>query len=219
MFAQNEYYHIYNRGVNKRKIFLSPQHYRRAVETLQFYLFTNHKIRFSYYSRLGNEAKQKYFNDLSDTNISLLSYVLMPNHFHLLVTQTGENGISNYLRLFENSYTRYFNTATKRIGPLLQGAFKAVRIETNDQLLHITRYIHLNPYSSNVVSSMEELEKYPWSSYRSYLEEDKNHLIDTDIISSQFQNLSYKNFVSEQGEYQRELDEIKHLTFENDFSF
>jgi len=138
----------------------------------------------------------------------------MPNHFHLLLSQTGNNGITDFLRLFENSYTRYFNTATKRIGPLLQGRFKAVHIETDEQLQHIVRYIHLNPYTSRLVDSTKSLASYPWSSYPSYLHNSVETQLQNEIITNQFNSLSYEDFVNEQGEYQRQLDDIKHLVLE-----
>lgn len=93
----------------------------------------------------------------------------MPNHFHLLLKQTKENGISKLVANFQNSYTRYFNLKNERVGPLFQGVFKALRVKTDEQLIHVSRYIHLNPYSSSVIKSFEELKRYPWSSVEEYL--------------------------------------------------
>lgn len=208
------YYHIFNRGVNKRKIFLDPNDYQHALDTLHFYLYTNHKIRFSFYNRLKITNRKDYFNTVI-LACDLVAYVFMPNHFHLLINQNEKDGISNTLRLFENSYTKYFNTKYKRIGPLLQGPFKAVLIENDNQLLHVSRYIHLNPYSAGIVTSLKELEKYQWSSYPSYLETDKeDSILRKQFILEQFGNQSYKTFIAERASYQRELEEIKHIILE-----
>lgn len=215
-FVNNEYYHVFNRGVNKRKIFLDPSDYNKAVEILEYYLFSGHTQRFSYYARLSQSNKKSYFKNITNQMAALVSYVLMPNHFHLLISQTEENGISNFLSLFQNSYTRYFNIKHKRIGHLFQGQFKATHIEDNSQLIHVSRYIHLNPLSSHVVNSIDELEKYQWSSYPSYLNPrtlQSNH-IQNNIVLEQFQKQTYKNFVTERSLYQQELEDIKHLTID-----
>lgn len=216
-FTNGEYYHVFNRGVNKRKIFLSSEDYQRAIETLEYYSFSGHRLRFSYYLRLSDKLKFEYFSGLTTQLVDIIAFVLMPNHFHLLLSQNEEGGISTYLRLLENSYTKYFNTKYKRIGPLLQGAFKAVHISNDSQLLHVSRYIHLNPFSSKIVDTIDELEKYTWSSYPKYLLSNTSiGFLKNNIVMDQFQNQSYKyqQFVNEHSLYQRELEEIKHLILE-----
>lgn len=84
-------------------------------------------------------------------HLEIISYCLMPNHFHLLVKQVIDHGIVKCLNNFSNSYTRYFNIRHDRVGPLFQGRFKAVRIETDEQLLQVSRYIHLNPVASSLI--------------------------------------------------------------------
>ena len=84
----------------------------------------------------------------------------MPNHFHLLLKQTIDNGISHFLSKFTNSYTKYFNTKYNRVGPVFQGVFKSVHIESDEQLMHLSRYIHLNPVVSAVVEK-QNLLSYP----------------------------------------------------------
>ena len=163
-FINEEFYHVYNRGVNKRKIFLDSADYTRAIATLNYYLFSGHTQRFSYYTRMSNTNKEEYIQNITNQIVSLTAYVLMPNHFHFLVTQTEEAGISNCLRLFQNSYTRYFNTKHKRIGHLFQGQFKSVHIEDTAQLLHVSRYIHLNPVVSSIIE-LTKLKSYRWTSY------------------------------------------------------
>lgn len=136
----------------------------------------------------------------------------MPNHFHLLLKQTSDNGISKFMGKTLNSYTRYFNTLNKRVGPLFQGAFKAVRIKTGEQLLHISRYIHLNPYVSNIV---KDPSLYKWSSFNAYADGRANTNTNKKIVLELFKNSrEYVNFVLDHSEYARELERIKHLVFE-----
>ena len=147
--------------------------------------------------------------------VSIISFVLMPNHFHFLLKQNVENGISLFLAQFQNSYTRYFNTKNRRQGHLLQGQFKAVRIEDDDQLLHVRRYIHLNPYVSYVVKDIKELEEYKYSSFPEYLNHEKNEICNKPIVLSHFPTIKqYKKFITDQADYQRELGQIKHLVME-----
>jgi putative transposase len=138
----------------------------------------------------------------------------MPNHFHLLLKQIGDSGISKFLSNFQNSYTRYFNVKHERDGSLFLDQFKAIRIESDEQLLHVSRYIHLNPYTGFVIKSEKELETYPWSSYTEYFL-DKPRIIEKDILLSFFDSKSsFKKFVFNQADYQKRLKEIQHLIFE-----
>lgn len=146
--------------------------------------------------------------------VSIICFCLMPNHFHLLVRQKEENGISKFLSQFQNSFTKYFNTRIKREGHIFLGQFKAVRIETDEQLLHVSRYIHLNPYSSFVVKEFNDLLSYQWSSLLQYMKKDKG-FVSPDIILSEFKKpQNYYKFISDQADYQRELEAIKHLVLE-----
>ena len=140
----------------------------------------------------------------------------MPNHFHLLLKQIIDGGISKFMSNFTNRYTRYLNTKNDRNGPIFQGRFKAIRIETDEQLLHVCRYIHLNPYTSYVVKTFSNLEKYPYSSFPEYLGKTKREFCNKELILHHFNKdrKDYKKFVFNQANYQRELNKIKHLTLE-----
>ena len=139
------------------------------VKALWYYRYASVPIRFSMYLNLSQEFRFTFDQKLKESNdfgVSVLSFCLMPNHFHLVVKQRKENGIKNYLANISNSYTKFFNTKHDRVGPLLQGTFKAVWIETDEQLLHVVRYIHLNPVEAGIVQAPEN---YLWSSYPAYL--------------------------------------------------
>lgn len=139
----------------------------------------------------------------------------MPNHVHFLIKEIKENGITTFMRKFQNSYAKYFNIKTKRNGSLFQSMFKAVRILTEEQLLHVNRYIHLNPVTALMLKNIEELSDYPWSSYPDYLEKRSLGIISTEEVFSFFKSKDkFVKFTKDQIDYQRKLDKIKHLLLE-----
>ena len=215
--VQNYYYHVFNRGVNKRPIFKSKYEYNRFLLLLRFYNSVEYPVKFSKFAKLSVDQRKEIWNRLEKekNHTDILAYCLMPNHFHLLLKQNSENGISKLLGNLQNSYARYFNIKNERIGPLFQGQFKAVKIDGEEQLLHVSRYIHLNPYSSAIVKDLNALQSYTWSSLREYLDKTPYNLCVKEDIFVIFKNReSYKNFVLDNADYQKELENIKHLTFD-----
>lgn len=216
IFANNSVYHIFNRGVNRQQIFFSQHSYKRFLDVCMYYQFVNPPVRFSYYLERPLEQKLLFIQALQmhDKQVSILAYCFMPNHFHFLLEQLKENGISKFMSQISNSYTKYVNTKYNRVGPLLQGIFKAVQIETDEQLMHASRYIHLNPVASYIMRA-EELEGYPWSSYSEYLLKGKKNFVDKEKVLGLFPSVeAYKSFTLDQASYAQELEKIKHLTFE-----
>lgn len=215
VFADGQVYHIYNRGVEKRPVFEDVNDHKRAIETIKYYKFRKPPMRLSYFMKLSKKDKQ-FFGLSGDekTDIEILAYCLMPNHFHLLIKQLDVGGVSRFVSKITNSYTKYFNTKYTRVGPLFQGVFKAVRIEDDEQLLHVSRYIHLNPVASFLVDK-NALFRYQWSSLKEYVYEVENSICKTELILNQFkQKTEYRNFVLSQVDLAKELELIKHLTVE-----
>ena len=215
-FVNGEIYHVFNRGVEKRLTFTTTRDYERGIQTLDYYHIQNPPIRFSYFLRLSKEARTFAIEKLQQNSnlVDLLSYCLMPNHFHFLLRQSQKSGISKFIANFSNSYTKYFNTKYKRVGHLFQGTFKAVQIETDEQLMHVSRYIHLNPVTSFIIRP-GRLKDYPWSSYVDYLRESQYNFIDTDTIMNLFKSTeAYEKFVLDQVDYARNLEIVQHLTLE-----
>lgn len=215
LLVNNEFYHIFNRSINKEPIFVKQRDCQRSLKTISYYMFKNPPIRLSYFLALGQEKRFEITKTFYSKIVDVVSFALMPNHFHFLLKQNEDKGISKFLALFENSYTRYFNTKNNRQGHVFQGQFKAVRIEDDDQLLHVNRYIHLNPYSSYVVKTLADLESYPYSSFPEFLNSLPSKIYNKEIILDHFPAISkYKEFVFDQANYQRKLEEIKHLILE-----
>jgi REP element-mobilizing transposase RayT len=142
-FIEGEYYHIYNRGVDKRIIFLNNYDYYRFVLLL-------HVLNTDKNLKIRDLLKENSFNELlniknNDPLVAIGAYCLMPNHFHILVTPLVKNGISKFMLKLQTSYTMYFNNKNKRAGALFQGVFKSQHLDTDEYLRYIYSYIHLNP--------------------------------------------------------------------------
>jgi len=217
--VNNEVYHIYNQGQDKRPTFTDHREYSRALTAISFYRYKT-SIKLSTFLNLPPDESEIFISSqLNEMHkqVAILSFCLMPNHFHFLVKQLNNNGISRFAGNFQNSYTKYFNTKRERKGSLFLDQFKAVRIETDEQLIHTSRYIHLNPYSSYVVKTIKETLNYPWSSLREYVYPSISDISDKNLILSFFKNSNaFKDFVLDNASYQRELEKIKHLVFEKE---
>lgn len=208
-FETGGFYHIYNRGVEKRQIFSDERHYQRFLQTLYYYQFSGPKPKFSH--QFHFKLKDFYQNQKI---VEIICYCFMLNHFHLLIRQLSEGGIKEFMQKILNSYTKFFNVKNNRVGPLFQGTFKAVPIETDGQLLHVSRYIHLNPYVSDLT---KDLESYPYSSYPDFIGIAEGQICNKKPILNFFKDANdYKNFISGHQDYARELKEIKHLLIEEE---
>lgn len=208
-FVNDSCYHVYNRGVEKRTIFSDNRDYQRFLKTLYYYQFTGPKPAFSTHNRF----KVKDFSH-NPKIVEIVCYCLMPNHIHLLIKQLRDNGISEFMSKVINSYTKYFNTIYKRVGPLFQGSFKTVLIENDNYLMHLSRYIHLNPYASSLT---DNLESYQHSSYPQYVGLVSHPLCVAEPVLDNFKDVeSYKEFVTGHEDYSRELEFLKHLLLEDE---
>lgn len=205
-FANGQYYHIYNRGTEKRWIFEKRRDYQRFIKTILYYQLLGPKPRFSDYS------ESNFKTDSAEKLVEIVAYCLMPNHFHILLKQLKDGGISEFVSKVSNSYTKYFNTKYDRVGPLLQGEFKAVLVETDEQLLHLSRYIHLNPFVSFLIDS---LENYEWSSYLEYINNEIGMCNKQETLGFFKESGDYKNFIMDQASYAMELELIKHQLLED----
>ncbi|MBI2405211.1 transposase, partial [Candidatus Gottesmanbacteria bacterium] len=191
--------------------------YDRAKEMLWYYRYDRPRLRFSLYKELSPQASIMYLSTVTSQpfKVSMYAYAFMPNHFHFLLRQERDGGITGFLSAFSNSYAKYFNTKYKRVGSLFQGAFKAVHIENDEQLLHVSRYIHLNPVTA-FLTSLDSLSLYPWTSFPEYVgREGKIRICTMAPILTHFKSPNeYASFIADQAGYHRSLEEIKQVTFE-----
>ena len=176
-FVEGEFYHLYNRGVDKRTIFPSATDYRRFLMLL--YLANSDQD-----TRISNALRTTKYPvlftlDRGEPLVAIGAYCLMPNHFHLLVTPIIENGISQFMLKLQTGYSMYFNTKNDRNGALFQGPFRSTHADNDRYLQYLYSYIHLNPAklqdpqwkervgSKNALTKF--VESYPYSSYGAYL--------------------------------------------------
>ncbi len=215
----NYFYHVYNRGVEGRPTYTSLREYQRFLDLISYYRFQNTPISFSNYKNYPKEKRAEVMNDLKRkhvTQVEILSYCLMPNHFHLLLNQTKSDGISNFMSKVQNGYTKYFNQRNDRYGSLFQGRFKSIIIESEAQLLHVFRYIVLNPYSSAIVKEIKKLIKYPWIPLKNYFQNSaKEEMLSKEHILNCFTgSKDLKDFIYDYADCQRKIEIIKHLILE-----
>lgn len=191
-YSFNSYYHIYNRGVEKRSVFMEDQDFAVFEELLKRYLSKelSKNARGHEYINLANEVK-------------LVAFCLMSNHFHMLIYQTELDSITKLLRAVCSSYTTYFNNKYNRVGSLFQGTFKAIHIKNESYLLYLTRYIHRNP---------TDYLNYEWSSLGYWLGK-KN----TDWLSYKFifdiSPAEYLDFITDDRGYYSGVDKISEILF------
>lgn len=206
-----EFYHIFNRGSEKRDIFTQSRDYSRFQKTFYYYHFLGRKPSFS---KFAKSQLSSFEPNPNKKLVDIICYCLMPNHFHFLIKQLKDNGISTFISQLSNSYTKYFNTKYRRIGPLFQGAFKAVLVETDEQFIHLSRYIHLNPVVSGLT---KRLNDYHWSSYLEYINGKGFYCSPEEILSFYPSPDSYTEFCEDQIDYGTSLEILKHRTVDIDF--
>lgn len=210
---QDEYYHTLNRGNNKQLIFKDERDWAKFLFSI---IYFQSPINIRNISRQVNYfLKNKGFNVPDDVekeiiknrSVELIAFALMPNHFHLILKEHRENGISNYTHRISTSHSKYFNAKNKTTGHLFQGTFKAIHIKDDPQLLYSSAYIHNNVRELKGWNKKEHL--YPWSSYQDYVEENRwGELLKTDIIKNQFpDNQTYKSFIQKSGAKDKDKSE------------
>ncbi len=212
IYVENGYYHVYNRGVDKRTIFQDEQDYVVFLHFLKILLSPSLKqaqsqVLYETQKLTGIiPVKEKPIISLAN-EIKLLAFCLMPNHFHILLQQINQNGLEKFMRRLSIMYVMYFNTKNQRTGRLFQGTYKAVLIDKDPYFLHISRYIHRNPLDlGDIVSSPHNLLQYSYSSYPYYLNQKHADWLDPKPILECFSNVlleasrsvnSYQKFVEE----------------------
>ena len=199
-----EIYHVYNKSIAEFVIFNNDTELLHIKDTVRYYQIENQPIKFSKIDTYVNNAEQK---SVDKKLVEIICYCFMPTHIHLVLRQLMENGISNFMRHVLSSYSHYFNIKHNRKGPLWESSFKKVLVENDAQLLHLTRYIHLNPATAYIVNNPED---WKWSSYREYIFGNREGICEYDNILD-IKPEEYKKFTEDRIFYQRELAKIKGL--------
>ncbi len=177
-FVAGECYHLYNRGNNREPVFFERENYAFFLQQLRKYIV--------------------------EPAADVVAYCLMPNHYHLIL-QLREDGLSHHLQAFALSYTKTTNKERGRVGSLFQGPFKAIHVDTDQYLTHLSRYIHLNPVFARLV---ERAQDWEFSSYREFIGVRSGSLPKPDVVLSQFANKeAYRAFVEKYAEGDRRMIE------------
>lgn len=195
-YIPDAYYHVYNRGIEKRKIFLDVQDYTVFLGLLKKYLSEDVD------NKHPNPNNRHAFTSLTQS-VTLLAYCLMPNHFHLMFYQKDREGITQLMRRVNTGYVMYFNARYNREGRLFQGTYKAAHINAEAYLQHISRYIHLNP---------DKYLSWPYSSLRYYAGLKNADWLNTEHVLSMFDGdrREYMQFCADYVPMRDELAVIKH---------
>jgi len=197
--APGEYYHLFNRAVNKQVIFHDVRDYARFLFLI---LYFQSEIKFPQIGRIVKEfVKSRAFDTGDEQEISknrtveLVAFCIMPNHFHLIVKELEEGGIADYMQRVLTAYSKYYNVKYEKSGHVFQGPYRVVHIENDRQMLYLSAYVHRNPRELKGWLGREG--SYPWSSYTDFVERNRwSKLLMPDIILGSFKGPEkYKKYL------------------------
>jgi len=232
--ANGEIYHVYNRGVEKRDVFLNDRDYLRFIHDLFEFNDQEAASNTAYFFKHKTQSMevklpyitQRKVREPRKLLVEIQAFCLMPNHFHLMIRQLVKNGIPDFMRKIGTGYTNSFNKKYERVGALFQGTYKSALIKNESHFLYLPFYIHLNPLDikmpewregklKNVKAAIKYLENYRWSSFLDY------------IGKKNFPSVTQRDFLLEffdgPAAYKKEiirwlketnLEEISHFTLE-----
>ena len=202
ILVENGYYHIYNLGVEKRRIFEESQDYQKFLSYLNIYLTPVDTLR-----QENPLLRTNLINGNLSEQIEMIAFCLMPNHFHLLLKQKNKDVVTKLMRQINTAYSMYFNKKYDRIGPLFQGIYKACTVDNKDYLLYLSRYIHQKPRQRGI-----SLVDFQWSSFSSYLGNNKHPWLKPKEVLEHHNatnpNLTYKKFVEESDNIPSEIQSL-----------
>jgi len=179
VFTPGNTYHAYNRGVDRRPIFIDEFYYRRFM--LLLYLCNGTEpVNVEQELKKGRSFFELWDSNTGMTLVDIGAYCLMPNHYHILLQEKTQGGVSRFMKKLGTAYSMYFNNKQQRSGSLFEGRFKAQHADTDEYLKYLFAYIHLNPVKlinpdwkedgiANKTTAQQHLQKYYWSSYIDYM--------------------------------------------------
>lgn len=183
-FANGEFFHIYNRGVDKRIVFNNNYDLDRFLQSM---------VQFNVINPIGS-LYENSFRQLGGPTpkseellVNIVAYCLNPNHFHIILEQVNEGGVSEYMKRLGGGYTSYFNSKNDRSGSLFQGRFKVVHIDSNEYLLHVSAYVNLNDRVHQLGNETPKLVESR-SSWREYIDDGVRGICEQEIILGQFKD-------------------------------
>lgn len=218
-FSNDEYHHAFNRGVDKRDIFLETKDYDRFLLSMNLLNDTNDGLMIEWrdYKKSNPEKSLNDFLKVPfrerDPLVEILAYCLNPNHYHLILKQITDKGIERFMHKIGTSHTKYFNMKNKRSGALFQGNFKSANIDSNEYLLYLSVYVNKN----NSIHGYNKNDNWPYSSLLDYLGKRNDSLVNvnTNTVLGQFRKLEdYKEFMEKNASYMKYKKEMKKYLIE-----
>ncbi len=208
----NGIFHIFNKSINHELLFPQSKDYQRFLNGVRYYQQTNQPVKLSRYLYFCKKNRQPMKLD-GELLVTIYAYCLMPTHFHFLLKQEKLGGINEFMHKLQSSYTQYLNSVYNRSGHLFQGRYGLVEINSDEALIHVSRYIHLNPSTAGIIEP-NHLKEYRYSSYYEIVHPHiRSKIADTTIIIKNDVE-SYKQFVLDNADYQRQLAKIKKYVLE-----
>ena len=223
--VNDEYYHIYNRGVDKRTIFEDRYDINRFFQSITLFNNVESIGSIAEYSRSNGKDIKRFGDRVAEKErlVEIVSYCLNPNHFHFILKQCVESGISDFMKKLSGGYSWYFNNKYDRSGALFQGRFKSIHINSNEYLLHLSAYVSLNDKVHKFGDPVAELTRSSWGEYVQSIKKPNKDpdekICSTDIILSQFKNskeyeLFAKSSLKEILKHKEEEKDISRLLLE-----
>lgn len=217
-FIKGEYYHIFNRGVDKRDVFSDAKDYQRFLLAME--LLNNKEdglmIEWRNFQYGNRKASLDDFLKLSfrkwEPLVQIVVYCLNPNHYHFILKQVADKGIERFMHKLGTSHTKFYNKKQKRSGSLFQGVFKSAYIDSDEYLLYLSAYINKN----NFIHGYNKNDSWPYSSLAVYLGKRRDRLVNTDVVLKQFTGKNqYKEFLKKNALCMREKKELKRYLLES----
>jgi len=214
-------YHVMNKSIAGYRIFNGEADYERASMLLSYYAYDGDLEKFSRLKQIVDTYGGKLIDRILELDssherrVDIWAYCLMPTHVHLLLRQRTVDGVSSYISDVLNSYSRYFNTAHERKGPLWVGRYKSVRVNSDEQLLHVSRYINLNPVTARLVENPADWKYSSFNAYSTYAGgSGQESALPCNLDELPFPLDDYQAFVEDGVDYQRSMSDLKHLVLE-----
>lgn len=229
IFVTDYFYHIYNRGSRKADIFFEVNDYTRWEELLYWcanidYTYSIYKNRLVQLTKEGKTPQEvlteiEHSYRITPSLVEIVAYAHMPNHFHLVLKQTADNGISRFIHRMATAYAKYINEKYNMIGSLFQGPVKAVRIDTDEQFITVVRYVHTNPVSANL-TTIKGLSTYPWTSFNEYMNRREKKFLNKTFLLNYFDRDRNRLYSFTTAPFESEdIDKLEELTIDDDYDW
>lgn len=215
-FSTGHFYHVYNKSMDLFSPFSNSAYAQHFINLTWYYRSYHCRVSYSCYQNSPEDLKHQFRREIMNSiyfKVEILAYCIMPTHYHFLLKQNRKAGIYKFMNNISNAFTRFYNLLNERKGPIFIPRYRSKIIQTEEQLIHVSRYIHLNPYSSKIVNSVNELFNYRFSSLKEYLY--RQTFVNTSFILNNGYFLKNRNkyrfFITNRAEYQKTLEYIKHI--------